>query len=349
MKKFKNLYRNIIHIEQLFYAWDTFIIGKRKRRDVAKFEWDLERNIFDLHQDLTNKTYRHDSYFSFYITDPKQRHIHKATVRDRVVHHAVFQVLNALLEPSFIAYSFSCRVGKGVHKGVNAVAKMARKVSKNFTGPCFALKCDVRKFFDSIDHNILLKILREKITDTETMALLENIIESYISEQSNLFERRGIPIGNLTSQLFANVYMNEFDQFIKHELRVKHYARYTDDFVILSDDRQYLVNLLPVIEQTLKERLSLTLHPGKIHLTTLLQGIDFLGYVIRPHHHLIRTVTKRRMIRKLKVKIAEHEEEKISAEELVQTLNSYLGVLSHAEAHHLSDDLSNETLLSIHE
>lgn len=349
MKKFHKLYSNIASIESLLYAWERFKVGKRKRKDVARFEWDLERNIFDLHSDLIGKAYQHGPYFSFVITDPKQRNIHKATVRDRVVHHAVFEALNSVFEPTFISTSFSCRMGKGTHKGVDAVARMARSVSKNYSGPCFALKCDVRKFFDSIDHGILLNMLSQRIADAETMQLLENIIESYISNQSNLFERRGLPIGNLTSQLFANVYMNVFDQFMKHELGVKNYARYTDDFIVLSDDENYLQGLLPVIETVLKDRLSLTLHPGKIQLVSLLQGIDFLGYIIRPHHQVTRTRTRRRMIRKLHKKIVKHENGELSADALKQTLASYLGVLSHASAHRLAESLKNETLLSIRE
>ncbi len=295
MKQFRNLYERIISLESLFGAWAAFRVGKRSRKDVAKFEYDLERNIFDLHHDLAAKIYRHGPYSSFYINDPKQRHIHKAPVRDRIIHHAVVRVLNPVFEPTFIPNSFSCRIGKGTHRGIDSVERMARKVSCNFTTPCFALKCDVQKFFDSIDHEILLGILHRRIDDIGAMNLLENIIRSFLSNQSNLFERKGLPIGNLTSQLFANIYMNEFDQFVKHELRFKHYARYTDDFVLLSDDKYKLSKLIPIITNALDERLHLIIHPKKVSIRSLHQGIDFLGYVIRPHHRTIRTQSKQRI------------------------------------------------------
>jgi len=299
MKRFNYLYKNMISPESLFMAWSRFKKGKTKRKDVMEFEWKLEQNIFELHRELLTKTYRHDAYSGFYITDPKQRHIHKATVRDRVVHHAVFQVLNPIFEPTFIANSFSCRIGKGTHKGVEAIEYMSRKVSQNYTRPCFALKCDVRRFFDSIDHDVLLEILGRRIKDSDTTWLLERIVKSYISEYTNLFDRKGIPIGNLTSQLFANVYMNEFDQFVKQELGVKHYARYTDDFIILYHEREELERLLPLIERFLMERLCLLLHPRKVSIRTFHQGVDFLGYVVRPHHKTLRTKTKIRMFKRM--------------------------------------------------
>ncbi len=304
MKIYRNIFSQMIEPCALFLAWEKFRKGKRHRKDVARFELELEPNIFALHHDLSSKTYHHDAYSGFYITDPKQRHIHKATVRDRVVHHAVFQVLNPIFEPTFIANSFSCRVGKGTHKGVQAIQRMSRKVSQNYTRPCYALKCDVRRFFDSIDHDVLLEILGHRIKDDAVMWLLERIVRSYISEYANLFERKGVPIGNLTSQLFANVYMNEFDQFMKQELKVEHYARYTDDFVVLHHDRDALERLLPQIERFLSNCLRLRLHPKKVCIRSLHQGVDFLGYVVRPYHITLRTRTKRRIFRKLNYHLA---------------------------------------------
>ncbi|TSC55833.1 MAG: RNA-directed DNA polymerase [Parcubacteria group bacterium Greene0416_39] len=231
MKIYKNLFEQIISPEPLFSAWDVFKQDKRKRPDVQRFEWNLEENIFKLHRDLKNKRYKHGPYKGFYIKDPKQRHIHKATVRDRVLHHAVFSVINPMFEPTFISTSFSCRIGYGTHRGVATLDNMMRKVSQNNTQPCYVLKCDIKKFFDSVDHNTLLSILGRRIRDEDVMWLLEEIIESF---------PRGLPIGNLTSQIFANIYMNEFDQFVKHELKVKYYVRYTDDFAIVSDNEYTL-------------------------------------------------------------------------------------------------------------
>jgi RNA-directed DNA polymerase len=340
MKIYKNLFNEIISAENLFLSWEKFKKGKQNKPDVAKFGFNVEKNIFKLHKELREKRYRHGPYAGFYICDPKVRHIHKATVKDRVVHHAVFKILNMVFEPTFIPTSFSCRIGKGNHKGVKALEKMTQKVSKNHTRPCFALKCDVRKFFDSVDHRILLEILGARIQDRDTMWLLEEIVGSFSSSDDK--DRQGLPIGNLTSQLFANVYMNEFDQFVKHKLKTKYYVRYTDDFIILSESDKSFDDLLVKIGGFLKERLGLDLHPHKIEVRKWHQGIDFLGYITRPHHKLVRTKTKRRMVRKLKEQAEEFHKGNVNEEAIDQSLNSYLGLLSHANTYKLSKDLKNK-------
>jgi retron-type reverse transcriptase len=342
MKVYKNLFEQIINPENLFISWERFKKGKRNKPDVAQFEFELEQNIFQLHRDLRNKKYKHGSYTSFYIQDPKRRHIHKAVVRDRVLHHAIFRILNMTFEPIFIPTSFSCRVGKGNHKGVLALEDMVRKVSKNNSKPCFVLKCDIKKFFDTIDHKILLNLLGKKIKDNNTMWLLEEIVESYSSKYSNLFERKGVPIGNLTSQLFANVFMNEFDQFVKHKLKIKDYIRYTDDFVIVADNELFLKNLIPPIQLFLMKKLALKLHPRKVIIRKFHQGIDFLGYIVFPHHRLVRTKTRQRIFLKIRNQINNYKNGTIKKESLEQSLNSYLGVLSHADTYQLSKELKNQ-------
>lgn len=227
MRVYKNLFERISSAENLFSAWDAFKRDKRNKPDVWKFEWHLEENIFQLRRELLNKTYKHGPYIGFYIHDPKQRHIHKASVRDRILHHAVFSVINPIFEETFIQTSFSCRVGYGTHKGVAALERMTKKIYKNGTGRCFVLKCDIQKFFDSMNHHVLLSIIKNRIKDEDAMWLLREIVESYSSSRSTLFEANGLPIGNLTSQLFANIYMNEFDQFMKNTLKTKSYVRYT--------------------------------------------------------------------------------------------------------------------------
>jgi retron-type reverse transcriptase len=341
MAFYKDLFNKIVQPETLFLAWKEFRTGKGSKTDVLLFEGDLESNIFKLSRELRSKKYRHGRYEGFYISDPKLRHIHKASVRDRVLHHAIFTVLNPVFEPTFISNSFSCRVGKGTHKGVEMFRNMLRKESENNTRTCYVLKCDVQKFFDSIDHNILLSILTKKIKDSNTIWLLNNIIESYASSTSDLFRKRGVPIGNLISQLFANVYMNEFDQFVKHKLKICYYARYTDDFIIVSRDREYLMGLVGSINNFLEDFLSLHLHPNKVEIIKYTAGVDFLGYVIFPTHTLIRERTKRRIIRKFESKIKKYEEGEVSKEKINATLSSYLGVLSHANTYKLSMRLKN--------
>ncbi len=159
MKTFNYLYKDLVSLENLFYSWNKFKKGKRSKSDVALFEKDLEVNIFKLHHDLVSKSYQHESYTGFYITDPKRRHIHKASVRDRVVHHALFTILNPTFEQTFINDSFSCRVGKENHFGVKKLEQMTKQVSQNYTRNCYALKCDIKKFFDSIDHGVLKEII----------------------------------------------------------------------------------------------------------------------------------------------------------------------------------------------
>lgn len=336
MKVVTNIFEHIISLETLFAAWEAFEHDKRYKRDVLRFEWDVESELFKLHRDLKSKTYRHGPYESFYIHDPKQRHIHKASVRDRVLHHAVFKVLNPVFEPIFIPNSFSCRIGKGTHKGVEAVSAMIRQVSRNNTRPCFALKCDVQKFFFRIDQRTLLTILKRKLQDPGVEWLLEEIIDSFSSNEAG---GKGLPIGNLTSQLFANVYMNEFDQFVKHELKVKYYARYTDDLIVLSSDRDYLTGLINPIQNFLAERLALNLHPKKTVIRKLHQGIDFLGYTIFPYHRLVRTKTKQRMFRKLQRRVELYRLGAVDEEKLSQSLQSYRGVLSHANSYNLQERL----------
>ena len=183
MKFYRNLFDQITSTENLFAAWDGFKVGKRSKLDVMKFEWNLEENIFKLHRELIRKTYKHGAYSGFYIRDPKQRHIHKALVRDRVLHHAVFSVLNPIFEETFISTSFSCRVGYGTHKGVTALEKTLRKVAKNGAADCYALKCDIRKFFDTVDHGTLMSLFKKRVKDGNTLWLLNEVIGSYVTRE----------------------------------------------------------------------------------------------------------------------------------------------------------------------
>jgi retron-type reverse transcriptase len=342
MRIYKNIFDKIISLDNLFLAWDKFKSDKQKKRDVQRFEWQLEENIFQLHRDLKYKKYKHGAYSSFYIHDPKQRHIHKAVVRDRILHHAIFAVLNPIFEPTFISNSLSCRIDKGTHKGINILNKTLRQVSSNSFDSCFALKCDVKKFFDTVDHTILSNIIKEKIKDDKTTWLIEEIVEGFASTFSISTRRKGLPIGNLTSQLFANIYLNEFDQFIKQTLRIKYYIRYTDDFVVVSKDKAYLEKLIVPIRTFLSDELALKLHPKKVTIRKFHQGIDFLGYIVLPHHKLLRTKTRQRIFRKLKKRVNEYKTGLINKQTLKQSLQSYLGVLSHADAYKLGRELKNQ-------
>lgn len=310
----------MICVENLFQAWSEFRIGKSKRKDVQRFERNLEDRLFNLHSNLENKSYLHGNYHSFYVQDPKQRHIHKASVQDRVVHHLLHRHLYGLFDRTFISDSYSCRRDKGTHKGIDRLEEFTRKVSKNYTQPCWGLKCDIRKFFASVDHQLLLKLLKEKIKDENVIFLLNEVIKSF-----SIGEGKGMPLGNLTSQVFANIYLNELDRFVKHRLKVRHYIRYADDFLFLSTEKDKLFQLISPIRQFLKKELRLELHPQKIIIRKLEWGIDFLGYIVLPHYRLPRTKTKKRMFKKL--------EEVRHKSSLNQSLQSYLGYLKHANSY----------------
>lgn len=347
MRIFINLFNQLIQPENLFQAWEEFKRDKGQREDVLIFEKNLESEIFQLHRELKSETYKHSGYEDFYISDPKRRHIHKAIVRDRVIHHAIMRILYPLYDKTFIDQSFSCRVDKGTHRGVKTLKSMILKSSKNNTQAVYILKCDIEKFFDSIHHDILIKILKQRIRDEKFMKLLVEVIESFNSNRSTLFDHVGLPIGNLTSQLFANTYMNVFDQYMKHELKVKYYARYTDDFVVVNESKDYLIYLIPHISKFLDKSLRLTIHPKKITFHKHTQGIDFLGYVIFPYFTEVRKRTMRRIWRKIEEKIILYKAGSLEKEKLDATLASYLGVLSHANAYRFSEKLKNDYFLSI--
>ena len=305
----------------------------------------MSDNIFRLHNDLKNKTYRHGEYKAFKINDPKPRDIHKASVRDRLLHHAIYRVLYPYFDKKFIYDSYSCRIDKGTHKAIKRFEIFSRKVSKNNTKICWVLKCDIRKFFANIDHRILKCILEKHIKDKDILWLLSQTIDSFYTKQNHQysnsaiaeFEYCGLPLGNLTSQLLVNIYMNEFDQFVKRELRVKYYIRYADDFVIFSEDKLYLENLITLISEFLNHNLKLYLHPDKIFIKTLFSGVNFLGWVHFSQYRVLRTSTKRRMFRNI---------QKNSKKEV---LISYLGMLKHGNGYKLKTKiLKNHNVYKYH-
>jgi len=194
MKIYKNVFENIISLENLFSAWDKFKSNKQKKQDVQQFEWRLEQNIFQLYRNLKCQRYKHGAYTSFYIHDPKQRHIHKATVRDRVLHRAVFKTLNPIFEPTFIPNSLSCRVGKGTHKGIDILEKALRQISKNNFKPCFVLKCDIKKFFETIDHRILLNIISQRIKDEKAIWFWKKLLKVLVLNIQPFLSQRECPL-----------------------------------------------------------------------------------------------------------------------------------------------------------
>ena len=309
---------DIVSAEALFAAWAKFRRGKRTRPDVMAYERHLEWNIFGLHEQLASGQYRHGGYQPFTIHDPKQRQIHKATVQDRLVHQALVSAIEPLFEPQFIYDSYSCRKGKGTHAAVARLRSFLNQASCSDTRTVYALKCDIKQFFASVDHQTLMGLLKRRISNKQTLDLLQEIIDSLYGEKG-----QGMPLGNLTSQLFANVYLNELDWHVKQRLCRRHYLRYCDDFIILGTSPYELGQLVGPLTQFLHNRLGLTLHPNKITIRSWGQGVDFLGHVVKPDCTILRTKTKQRMLNRV-------NEDNIS---------SYLGLCSHVNGHELEQVL----------
>ena len=313
MKKFGLVCDEIVSTDNLLEAWREFLRGKRGKQDVQEFGLRLMDNILTLHRELVNFSYAHGGYTAFNISDPKPRNIHKASVRDRLLHHAIYRKLYPFFNKLFIADSFSCRLDKGTHRALNRFREFGYKVSQNNTRTVWVLKCDIKKFFANIDQEVLLSILAKHIDNQEVAGLLKEIVGSFYSIRPGI----GLPLGNLISQLLVNIYMNEFDQFMKHKLKIKYYIRYADDFVVFSENKDWLLDLVLEIEEFLREKLKLELHPDKVFVKTLASGVDFLGWVHFEDHKVLRTATKRRMLMRLKMDSRE------------EVLTSYLGLLKH--------------------
>lgn len=315
---------DVINIRDLFNAWKVFRKGKRSKAEVATFELNLEANIFRLHDDLISGNWRPDPYASFYVQDPKLRRIHKASVRDRVLYQAIYKKFYPLFDPLFIHDSYASRNTKGTHAGVKRFEQFSRRVTRNYSRNAYVLKCDVRKFFDSIDHPILLNLIKIKCTDPALFTLISRIVSSF-----EVVPSKGLPLGNVTSQICANIYMNELDQFIKHKLKVIYYIRYCDDFIIMDASQEKLTTYIQELTHFLWKKLSLKIHPRKISIRKISQGIDFLGYVSLPHYRVLRTTTKRRMFKKVTKK----------------NIASYLGMLSHCKSFKLKNSILSKFMI----
>ena len=311
----------------MFAAWREFKKDKARKPDVAEFSLNLENNIFELRDKLVSHDWQCGGYEEFSINDPKPRKIHKALVIDRVLYQAVYQVLYSIFDQGFIFDSYSSRKGKGVHAAIKRLEIFLIKISRNYTKPVYALKCDIKKFFDCVDHEILMNLIKEKVDCPEILDLVSKIINSFHKTQG-----KGLPLGNVTSQLFANVYLNPFDWYVKRDLKIKYYIRYNDDFVILSENKEYLEKLIPVLQEFLTTSLKLELHPNKIIIRKFHQGIDFLGAVLLPHRIVPRTKTKRRMIKKSLKLLEKVRNGDIAKEKLNQSIPSYLGHLGHTRS-----------------
>ena len=312
MFSFGNIYRGYLACRR----------NKRNTINALKFEINAEENILKLEWELKNKTYRPSRSILFAARKPKLREIFAADFRDRVVHHVLVDYLERIYEPIFIHDSYACRKDKGTHAAVMRLQSFLRKASLNGKRRAYYLQLDVKDFFTSIDKGILFSLLKKKIIGKDILWLTEKILfhdptEAFILRDrediinkippnKSLFgknNKKGLPIGNLTSQFFANAYLNELDQFVKHSLKAKYYIRYVDDFVLLSENLDTLIKWRQDIETFLTEKLLLRLHPKRRKLQPISNGIDFLGYIIRRDYILVR----RRVMNNLNLRLRHYE------------------------------------------
>jgi retron-type reverse transcriptase len=306
----------------MYRACHAASLGKRYRDEVLRFNYRREEHIVELINHLAWDMYQPLPFREFLITDPKPRMISAPAFRDRVVHHALIQVIEPIVGNRFVKETFACRVGKGTHAAMRHIAWCAR-IAKREWGTYYVLKCDIHKFFQTIDHNVLKGIIRRSIRDTKVLNLIDIIINSHDSGVAG----KGIPIGALTSQLFANAVLDPLDHELKEECRVRYYARYMDDFMILHHDKAYLKELLEHIKSFLGE-LELTLNP-KTGIFPGKHGIDFCGYRIWPTHIKPRKSTVKRAKRRLKKMARDYRTDPSVLEHAKASLNSFLGYIMH--------------------
>lgn len=286
-RKAFGLFEPMSEFSSLIEAFYKAAKGKNDRLAVLAFKSELENNIFQIREELLNETYQFGPYRTFYVTEPKTRLIESACFQDRVVHHAIYDRLEPLYESQFYAYSFACRTGRGTHAAMLCLNDWVCK-----SGLRIFLKCDIRKFFPSVDREKLLVILRKSVGDEKMMRLMDRLVHSA--------PRTGIPIGNLTSQLFANIYMNELDQYVKRKLRVKYYIRYMDDFIVLTKDRESAHVLKEQMRDFVAKEMNLELSPEKVRIGNVNEGIPFVGYCQRPNEIKVRGAALRRIRKKVR-------------------------------------------------
>jgi RNA-directed DNA polymerase len=292
----RHMYNELCSYTNLLQAFKKAKKGKTKKHYVKTFQKQLKENLLNLQNELRFHTYQPKPLQTFILKDPKTRKISKSSFKDRIVHHALHTIIEPYFEKTFIHDSYANRKGKGTLKAIHRLNHFKRKVSKNNTKACFVLKADIKHYFPTIDHTILLYLIKKKVHDERVLWLISVILANH---QTTL-QGKGMPLGNLTSQFFANIYLHELDFFIKYTLKAKHYIRYVDDFVILHKEKNKLQTYKTKINTFLKHHLQLQLHTTKTRILHIRQGIPFLGLRIYQNHQLIQ----KKNLRKLKKKLA---------------------------------------------
>ncbi|WP_198468941.1 reverse transcriptase/maturase family protein [Acetomicrobium sp. S15 = DSM 107314] len=350
MKKLKQLYPKIYAFENLLGAYVNARKCKRFRNEVMAFTDNLEENLICIQEDLMQKTYRVGKYKEFFVYDPKMRLIMALPFRDRVVQWAIYRVLNPLLDKRYIYDSYACRIGYGIHRATDRLQYWLRYLSRKHKR-VYALKLDISKYFYRIDHDVLMEILSRIIADKDLLWLLERIIRSEntkfgISLGDHCFNNErlskiGMPIGNLTSQMFANLYLNELDQYAKHELKTQYYIRYMDDIIILHPDKIHLQYIKTKIDLFINNQLHLSLN-NKTSIHIVNQGIDFCGYRVWATHKKLRKKTALKMKRRLKALQRAYAQWRINFTEVNASVQSYFGLLKHCDSYNLRVKLCSD-------
>lgn len=328
MKRYGNLFEDIISFKNLLAAAKKAFRGKKDKTRVARFYFDMEKELLRLQEELLNKTYKPQPLRKFQIREPKPREIGASDFRDRVVHHAIFNAIEPIFERSFIHHSYACRIGKGTHRAVKQAQIFSRRHS-------YFLKCDIRKYFARIDHDILKVILARIFKDADLIWLLNTIMDSAESEDVG----KGVPIGSLTSQHFANLYLDKLDHYIKDSLRIKGYLRYMDDFILFGDEKAELHLLHSSIRSFLSDELKLELKEKATIIAPVLEGIPFLGFRIFPQVIRLKQENKKRALNKLKSRSRTFKAGKISEEKYTQSLMSITEHLKIGNTYNLRKDI----------
>lgn len=293
-------YDFLCSMSNLILAWRKARKNKTTNKDVVEFERNLEKNLLELHEELKNKTYKPKPLTIFVLKDPKTRVISKSYFRDRIVHHAIILVIGNLFERQFIYDSCSNQIGKGSSFAIERFKLFSRKITINFKEHAFCLKADIKHYFEEVDHKILIKIISRRVNDKNILFLIETILKSNTIQFGGK-RLRGMPLGNYTSQFFGNVYLHDLDYFVKHILKVEYYIRYVDDFVIFHSSKKQLEIWKNKIDEFLKEKLKIQLHPQKSRIIPLSRGIDFVGFRNFPYYRLLRKRNIRNMKRKIEL------------------------------------------------
>jgi len=326
MKRHGNLYNKITTFENICGAYRKAALGRRYTSEVLSFSNNLEENLISIQEDLITRAYKPGRYRTFTIYEPKKRLIYVSPFRDRVVHHAIMNIIEPIWDNLFIYDSYACRKMKGSHNAMYRVVKFLREAKQRWDR-VYCLKADVTKFFPSINHHILMEIVAQKIKCRDTLDLIRKIVFTVGDENDP--DSKNMPIGSLLSQWAANLYLNELDYHIKHQMRVKFYVRYMDDFVLLDGNKARLHSYKAEISSYLDDQLRLQLNP-KSDIFPADRGIDFVGYRIWPNYRLIRKRSLIRASRRFKRLSMEYAQGRVDLNRIRSSLMSWLGHCSHA-------------------